>query len=83
MRRPVQAFVGSFAPPAGERRCTYERNRSSDARYYKKATQLQRQILQFVEAPAHHLGIRAIQDIFQEQKKRLSSLGDESICAGR
>ena len=45
--------------------------RSWRGRGRRRAAELQRQILQFVDAPAQHPGIRALQDIFQEQKKRL------------
>lgn len=43
----------------------------SDKVYYNRAAELKTQIQVVVEAPAQHLGIRRIQDIFHEQSHRL------------
>lgn len=42
-----------------------------DSQFYPKAAELKSQILAAVEAPATHLGIRRIQDIFQDHAPRL------------
>lgn len=66
----VQSFVASLAPFLSQ--AMHLRSQPiSDARYYKEASTIKRRIIKLAEAPAHHLGIRAIQDIFREHKARL------------
>jgi hypothetical protein len=43
----------------------------SDEQYYIKAQEIQKQIVQTNKSPAQHLGIRAIQDIFNSNEHRL------------
>jgi xanthine/CO dehydrogenase XdhC/CoxF family maturation factor len=43
----------------------------AEAQYYAAAAALHQQIVAAVEAPARHLGIRQIQDIFREHPDRL------------
>jgi len=42
-----------------------------DAEFYAKAAEIKTQIIAAVQAPAMHLGIRRIQDIFQDHAPRL------------
>lgn len=43
----------------------------SDKDYYRTAKQLQRKIMAVCRSPAHHLGIRAVQDIVTDHEHRL------------
>lgn len=43
----------------------------SDKEYYKKAKELKEQIQSLMNAPYQHLGVRDIQDLFQEKEDRL------------
>jgi len=43
----------------------------SDKEYYRTAKQLQKKIMAAARSPAHHLGIRAVQDIFTDHEHRL------------
>jgi hypothetical protein len=43
----------------------------SDRAYYKQTRQVERQIKKVIQAPAQHLGIRRIQDIFSDNAHRL------------
>jgi len=43
----------------------------SDKKFYREAKKVKSQILDAVNSPAQHLGIRAVQDIFLKNKKRL------------
>lgn len=49
----------------------------SDKKFYRKAAEVKRQIIAAVEAPAVHLGIRHIQDIFTENAHRLYLWADD------
>jgi transposase len=66
----VQGFVSTFIPlltlAMGLRN-----QRLSPVQFQRKATRVQSQIRAAVESPAHHLGIRRIQDIFRENESRL------------
>jgi len=44
---------------------------SSDKEYYRTAKDLQKKIMAVCRSPAHHLGIRAVQDIFTDHEDRL------------
>jgi transposase len=44
---------------------------SSDAAYYRQAAKLRKRIMAVCRSPAHHLGVRAIQDIFTGHEDRL------------
>ncbi|MGH9448398.1 MAG: IS66 family transposase, partial [Terriglobia bacterium] len=43
----------------------------SDSDYYQQARELQQQIQEVIEAPAQHLGVRRIQDLFHDNADRL------------
>lgn len=43
----------------------------SDAEFYSEARKIKRRIMKFMNSEAHHLGIRAFQDIFRQNKKRM------------
>jgi transposase len=43
----------------------------SDKEYYRTAKRLQKKIIAVSRSPAHHLGIRAVQDIFTDHEDRL------------
>lgn len=43
----------------------------SDKKYYRTAKNLQKKIMAVCRSPAHHLGIRAAQDIFTDHEHRL------------
>lgn len=43
----------------------------SDTEYYRMAKELQKKIMAVSRSPAHHLGIRALQDIFTDHEDRL------------
>ncbi len=66
----VGAFTGTLIPLLTEamRLPTYP---LADGQYYAAAVALHQQIVAAVEAPARHLGIRQIQDIFREHPARL------------
>lgn len=49
----------------------------SDKEFYRKAAEIRRQIIATIEAPAVHLGIRHIQDIFSENIHRLYLWADD------
>ena len=49
----------------------------SDAQFYRKAAALKAQIVAVMDQPAHHLGIRRIQEIFQAHADRLYHWADD------
>ncbi len=66
----VQSFVSTFSPLLSQ--AMHLRSEPiSDAQYYKRAAAIKRQIIKVTKAAAHHLGIRALQDIFRQQRARL------------
>lgn len=66
----VACFVGTFAPVLAE--AMGLRNQSiSDKEYYKKAKRIKRRILEIINSPSKHSGIREIQIIFKENEERL------------
>lgn len=66
----VKSFVSVLAPVLAE--AMHLRNQPiSDEQYYIKAQEIQKQIVQINKSPAQHLGIRAIQDIFNSNEHRL------------
>jgi transposase len=66
----VKAFVSVLAPLLSE--AMHLRNQPiSDKQYYRKAKEIQRKIIETSRSPAQHLGIRAIQDIFNSNEHRL------------
>lgn len=66
----VTAFTSTFIPLLAE--AMHLRGRPlPDAEYYDQARPLQQQIVDLVEQPAQHLGIRQIQGIFLDNAHRL------------
>jgi transposase len=43
----------------------------SDEEYYREAHELKGKVMAISRSPAHHLGIRAMQDIFIDREERL------------
>lgn len=66
----VGAFTGTLIPLLAEA-MHLQRQPLADPDYYAAAAALHQQIVAAVEAPARHLGIRQIQDIFREHPARL------------
>jgi len=66
----VQAFVSELAPLIAN--AIHLRTTDiSNKKYYQKARSLKEDIIDIIEAPAHHLGIKEIQDIFIKNEGRL------------
>jgi AraC-like DNA-binding protein len=66
----VKAFVDRFAPLLA-RAMKLRALPIADEEYYRTAEEIKQGILQTVAAPADHLGIRHIQEIFQENELSL------------
>lgn len=66
----IQCFVDKFAPLLAEA-MSLRTLPISDNAYYKKARKIKRKILKIINAPSRHPGIKEIQIIFKEKKKRL------------
>jgi transposase len=66
----VGAFTGTLIPLLAAA-MHLQRQPLSDSEYYAQAAALQQQIVATAEQPAHHLGIRQLQDIFREHPDRL------------
>jgi transposase len=66
----VTAFTGTLLPLLAEA-MHLQRQPLADAAYYAAASALHQQVVAAVEAPARHLGIRQLQDIFWEHPTRL------------
>lgn len=66
----VKTFVNVLAPLLATA-MSLRHQPISDAEFYQKAAETKAQILVAVEAPAQHLGIRHIQDLFRENAHRL------------
>jgi transposase len=66
----VTAFTSTFIPLLAE--AMHLRGRPlTDAEYYDQARPLQQQIVDLVEQPAQHLGVRQVQGIFRDKPHRL------------
>lgn len=66
----VRCFVATFVPVLSE--AMHLRTQAiSDKEYYEKASSIKQRMLEIVDSPAHHLGIKGIQTIFKENKDRL------------
>jgi len=66
----VKTFVGTLAPllaTAMHLRCLP----ITDAQFYQQAEKVKSQIMEIVHAPAQHLAIRRIQEIFHDSEDRL------------
>jgi transposase len=66
----VTSFTNALIPPMAEAMHLHHTS-LSDEEYYEKAQETKRQIIEVIQKPAHHLGIRAIQDIFRDHEDRL------------
>jgi len=66
----VQCFVDKFAPLLAEA-MSLRTLPISDEAYYKKARKIKSKILKIINSPSRHPGIKEIQIIFKEKKKRL------------
>ena len=72
----IQTFVDTAAPLLAKAMSLNQKN-ISDQKFYAQAKKLKTKIKAAMNDPAHHLGIRKIQDIFREQKKRLYHWADD------
>jgi len=66
----VKTFVGALAPllaTAMHLRCLP----ITDAQFYEQAEKVKNQIMEIVHAPAQHLAIRRMQEIFHEKEDRM------------
>lgn len=66
----VQAFVSTVAPQLALA-MGLRAQPIADAEFFRQAAALKAQIIASMEAPAHHLGIRHIQEIFRANADRL------------
>ena len=66
----VQLFVETFAPLLADAMRLGSR-KIADETYQREASRLKKEIMACVEAPANHLGIRHIQEIFRDHEGRL------------
>jgi hypothetical protein len=66
----VNAFISIMAPLLASA-MKLRTQPIPDAEFYVKAAEIKTQIIAAVQAPAMHLGIRRIQDIFQDNAPRL------------
>jgi transposase len=66
----IKTFVSVMAPLLTEA-MKLRNSPISDKKFYRRAAEIKKQIIVAVEAPAVHLGIRHIQDIFSENAHRL------------
>jgi hypothetical protein len=66
----VIRFTGTLIPLLAEAMHLASRD-ISDKEYYRAAARLKTKIMAVCRSPAHHLGIRAVQDIFTDHEDRL------------
>jgi hypothetical protein len=66
----VKSFVGTLATLLAQA-MHLRTQRLSDEQYYRQAREIKQKIIEVSSSPAHHLGIRAIQDIFNTHAERL------------
>lgn len=66
----VQAFTSTLIPLLSAAMHLHAQP-LSDADYYEQARQIQQQIQEVIEAPAQHLGVRGMQDLFRDNAARL------------
>lgn len=66
----VTRFTGTLIPLLAQAMHLRSQD-SSNEEYYRQAEELQRKIMAICRSPAHHLGARAIQDIFTTHEDRL------------
>jgi len=66
----VQAFTSTLIPLLAAAMHLHSQP-LSDVAYYERAGEIKRQIQKVVEAPAQHLGVRGMQDLFSDNAARL------------
>jgi hypothetical protein len=66
----VSRFTGALIPFLAEAMHLASQD-ISDKKYYRAAARLKTKIMAVCRSPAHHLGIRAIQDLFVDHEDRL------------
>jgi hypothetical protein len=66
----IKTFVATAAPLLAKA-MGLNRKKISDANFYAQAKKLKAKIKAVMNAPARHLGIRKIQDVFRDNSKRL------------
>jgi transposase len=66
----VARFTGALIPLLAQAMHLRSQD-TSDEQYYRQARKLRKKIIAISRSPAHHLGIRAIQDIFTTHEGRL------------
>jgi transposase len=66
----VARFTGALIPLMAQA-MHLASQKLSDEEYYRQAYELKEKIMAISRSPAHHLGIRAIQDIFTTRENRL------------
>lgn len=65
----VQAFTATLIPLLAKAMHLHAQP-LSDEEYYARARHLKEEIEKVIESPAHHLGVRAMQDLFRENTPR-------------
>jgi len=68
--KEVARFTGALIPLTAQAMHLHSQD-ISDKEYYRKAGKLKKEIMKICRSPAHHLGIRAFQDIFAAHEDRL------------
>jgi len=72
----IKTFVATAAPLLAKA-MSLNQKKISDAKFYDQAKKLKAKIKAAMNAPARHLGIRKIQDIFRDQQHRLYHWADD------
>jgi transposase len=65
----VQSFAGTLIPLLAQ--AMHLGSQDMPGEYYRRAQHLKREIVKICRSPAHHLGVRAFQDIFTTHEGRL------------
>jgi transposase len=68
--KEIVRFTGTLIPLLSEAMHLGSKD-ISDRRYYRAARNLKKKIMAVSRSPAHHLGIRGVQDIFMTHEERL------------
>ncbi|EKD32174.1 MAG: hypothetical protein ACD_77C00159G0002 [uncultured bacterium] len=66
----VKSFTGTLIPLMASAMHLHTES-IPDEEYYEKAEKIKEQIIGVINSPAHHLGIRSIQDTFHDHEDRL------------
>jgi len=67
----VNTFVDDLAPLLADAMHLQKYKTLSNKKYYQKAKQIKKRIMQCIRAPAKHCGIQSYQDIFKDKEKRM------------